>query len=134
MTTLGVWSSLAKGWVQVGKAFLSIAVKSIRTVKSEISKFTRDFVLDPLARRKHEEARARAEKRQSEIDEEMVSIYEQARRDEWTESLPRIIHQPKVYRCRQMQEGLSEVVHSVVRQQYLRGACRKTGFGVDAGQ
>ena len=33
-----------------------------------------------------------------------------------------------------MEEGLSEVVHSVVRQQYLRGACRKTGFGVDAGQ
>ena len=49
-------------------------------------------------------------------------------------SLSRIIHQPKVYRCRQWKRGLSEVVHSVVRQQYLRGACRKTGFGVDAGQ
>ena len=33
-----------------------------------------------------------------------------------------------------MKEGLSEVVHTVVRQQYLRGACRKAGFGVDEGQ
>ncbi len=32
------------------------------------------------------------------------------------------------------EEELSEVVHSVVRQQYFHGACRKAGFGVDAGQ
>ena len=40
-----------------------------------------------MACRKWEEDRAQAEKRQSEIDEEMVSIHERTEREGWTESL-----------------------------------------------
>ncbi len=84
---MGIWSDLGKGWVQVGKAVLNIAVSTIRQAKAELGKRAREHVFDPLARRRRDEARQRAERQQKDIDAEMVEISKQAQRDGWTESM-----------------------------------------------
>ena len=70
----------------VGKSVLNIAISTIRKVKDEIGRHTRQWVLDPLARRQREHARQEAEQRQAEIDKEMVFIYERVKRNggNWT--------------------------------------------------
>ncbi len=84
---MSAWAGFFNLGFQVGRAFLNIASASVQTAKRELGKLAREFVLDPVARRKREEDRAQAEKRQSEIDEEMVSIHERTEREGWTESL-----------------------------------------------
>ena len=84
---MGIWSDLGKGWVQVGKAVLNIAVSTLRQAKAEIGKRAREHVFNPLARRRRDEARQRAERRQEDIDAEMVEIYKQAQRDGWNDSM-----------------------------------------------
>ena len=80
-------SDLGKAWIAVGKALLNIAVRSLRTIKSEVERYAKEFVLDPLARIQREQEHEKAERRQSEIDEEMIAIHEQAGRDGWKPSL-----------------------------------------------
>ncbi len=84
MSTL---AGLAKFGFQVGKSVLNIAASSIQAAKRELEKLVREYALDPIARWKREESRAEAERRQLEIDAEMVSIHERVKRDGWTESL-----------------------------------------------
>lgn len=86
-------SYLRKEWIAVGKAFLNIAVHSLNSIKNELENLTKKFVLDPITRKQREKAREKAESRQSEIDEEMVAIYEQAQRDGWTDSLTERFHE-----------------------------------------
>ncbi len=80
-------SDLRKECIAVGKAFLNIAVRSLRTIRSVVEKYARELVLDPMAQKQREREHGEAERRQSEIDEEMVAIHNQANRDGWTNSL-----------------------------------------------
>lgn len=84
---MGILIGVFKFGFQVGKSVLNIATSSIRAAKRELEQLAREYALDPIARRRRDEARAAAERRQEEIDEERVRIYERANREGWTESL-----------------------------------------------
>ena len=78
---MGVFRGIFDSAVEVGKSLLGIAIGAVGAAKRTLAELVANKAIDPLARWKNEQQRKRLERRQAEIDAEILNIHEQVARD-----------------------------------------------------